>query len=166
MIQRIQTLYLFLITLMMAVMLFLSPMTYATPEEAVEQAMYTYDLGHLHEVIYDSHEKLVHVPDSKIMSTWALSALVLAIGGLSFMTIFFFRKRILQARLCVLGMLLSLGYYVLLIVYSVIFCRMLQVDWYFELNAALPLVAMILYFFATRAILADEALVRAADRIR
>lgn len=166
MIQRIQSVFLFLITILMSVMLFFSPMTYVTPEDAMDQSIYTYDLGHLHEVIYDANDRLVHVPDSKIMSTWALSVLVLSVAVLSFATIFLFRKRILQARLCVLGILLCLGYYIALLTYSVLFCRMLDVDWFIELNAAIPLVAMVLYFMAARSILSDEALVRAADRIR
>lgn len=166
MIQRIQTLYLFLITVAMAVMVFFSPMTYVTPDESVEQAIYNYDFAHLHEVIYDSTDHLVHVANGKIMQTWALSGLVLAIGLLSFVTIFPFRRRILQARLCVLGILLCVGYYVVLITYSVLICKMLSVEWYLEWNTCLPLVAMVLYILATRAILADEAMVRAADRIR
>lgn len=166
MIQRIQTLYLLLITIAMAVMIFFSPMCYVTPEESMEQSIYNYDLGHLHEVIYDVNEHLIHVPDTKIMPTWALSGLVAAIGALALVCIFLYRNRILQARLCVLGILLCIGYYIVLTVYSVLICKMLSVDWYVEWSASLPLVALVLYFLAARSILADEALVRAADRIR
>lgn len=166
MIQRIQSLYLLLITIAMTVMIFFSPMSYITPEDSVEQSIYNYDLGHLHEVIYDANDHLVHVPDAKIMPTWALSGIVAAIGALAFVCIFLFNNRILQARLCVLGVLLSMGYYIVLVIYSVLICRMLSVDWYVEWCASLPLVTFVLYILAARAILSDEAMVRAADRIR
>jgi hypothetical protein len=39
-------------------------------------------------------------------------------------------------------------------------------DWYLTVWAALPLVNIILTMMATRRILKDEALVRAADRLR
>jgi hypothetical protein len=39
-------------------------------------------------------------------------------------------------------------------------------DWYINVWAAIPLVNLILLMMATRRILKDEALVRAADRLR
>ena len=39
-------------------------------------------------------------------------------------------------------------------------------DWYLNVWAGLPLVCIVLSMMATRRILKDEALVRAADRIR
>ena len=63
-------------------------------------------------------------------------------------------------------MLLCLGYYGVLAIYIWLAKVSLGVDWHIMPWASFPLISMILTLMATRAILKDEALVRAADRIR
>ena len=75
---------------------------------------------------------------------------------LSVYTIFLYKKRPLQARLCLAGVALVFVWYVLLAVYQ----------GYIETIDCLPMVNAILIILARRGILADEKLVRAADRIR
>lgn len=166
MIQRIQTLYLFLAAVCCVVAVFFSPMQFITPDEAVQQAIYSFDFRHLHEVCYTPDGDLIHVPDSIMMNTWGLGAVLLIISALSLVNIFLFNKRILQARLNIFTICFCLGYYLMLIMYAWFICKRLEVEWYMDWSAALPLVSMVLTFMATRAILKDEALVRAADRLR
>lgn len=61
-----------------------------------------------------------------------------------------------QAKLCLLGLFVIFAWYVLLAVYQ----------GYVTTIDSLPMVNAILIFLARRGILADEKLVRAADRIR
>lgn len=166
MIQRIQTIYLFLAAMCCVVMVFFSPMQFMTPEDAAVQQIYSFDLRHLHEVCYMPDGDLIHVPNRAVMSTWGLPAIVLSIFVLCIVDIFLYRRRILQARLNIFTVMLCVGYYAMLAMYAWFACRRFGVDWYIDWSASLPLVALVLVMMATRRILQDEALVRAADRIR
>ena len=75
---------------------------------------------------------------------------------LSVYTIFIYKRRPLQAKLCLLGLFLIFVWYVLLAVYQ----------GYVQTIDALPMVNAIFIFLARKGILDDEKLVRAADRIR
>jgi hypothetical protein len=62
--------------------------------------------------------------------------------------------------------MLCLGYYGVLAIY-IWFAKMnLETIWYIKPWASIPSVCLVLTIMATRRILKDEALVRAADRIR
>jgi hypothetical protein len=99
--------------------------------------------------------------------TFPLFVVLLLSSALGFCSIFLYRNRMLQARICIFNMLLLVGWYVLFAVYA-------QVVGYSEsqsafavlLPASFPAVAVILYFMARKSIIKDEKLVRAADRIR
>ena len=86
---------------------------------------------------------------------WIDIVLVLS-SVLSVYTIFQYKKRPLQANLCLVGLLLVFVWYILLAVYQ---GMVKGID-------TLPMVNAILIFLARRGILSDEKLVRAADRIR
>lgn len=79
--------------------------------------------------------------------------------------IFSYTDRKLQSRLCLYNILLSLLWYA---VFIVAFCVIGKESYNFSVGfgAILPLVSGILYFMARSSIIADEKLVRAADRIR
>ena len=76
-----------------------------------------------------------------------------------------FRNRPRQAKLCVVNILLLIVWYALAAFYALYVGFR---DYTFHANIAIcfPLVAIILYWMARRGVLADEKLVRAADRIR
>lgn len=98
-------------------------------------------------------------------SVWGLFAILLATCPINIIAIFSYRNRIIQSRFCVFNILLLLGWYV---VYAVSVIGLKQDDGSVAIHVAaiFPLLSIILYFMAKRAILADEALVKAADRIR
>lgn len=75
---------------------------------------------------------------------------------LSAFTIFQYRRRIMQARLCLAGLFIVFVWYIGV---AVLEGRVDTVE-------ALPMVNAILIFMARKGILDDEKLVRAADRIR
>ncbi|MDO4159266.1 MAG: DUF4293 domain-containing protein [Prevotellaceae bacterium] len=97
-------------------------------------------------------------------SVWALFAILLVTCPISIAAIFSYHNRIVQSRFCLFNMLLILGWYIVLAVFTLGMegAENLKLSFY----TAFPAVALILYFMARKAILADEALVRSADRIR
>jgi len=166
MIQRIQTLYLALAVVCAVLLSCFAPMSFMTAEEGENITIYAMDFRHVHEMMYDMNNELVHVPNGAVMSIWGLTVMAVVLGALAFADIFLYKKRILQARLNVITVVCCLGYYALLAMYAWFMVQRLGVDWYIEWPAAMPLVILVLVMMATRRILADEALVRAADRLR
>jgi len=96
------------------------------------------------------------------MSVWGLYVILGAIALLSLVDIFLFKKRILQARLNIFTVFACVGFYALLAMYVWFAVQRFAVEWYINWSAGLPLVSMVLVLMATRAILKDEAAVRAA----
>lgn len=149
MIQRIQSVYLLAVTILMVVCM-CSPVgsIIANTQEISE-------FGHL----------CITFPDgTKDYASWALFAILLVVAILSFGTIFLFKKRMLQIRLTIFSSVMLIGYYLTLI--AMIF--MLADDTSFSASWAicLPFVAIVLNWLAIRGIGADEALVKAYDRLR
>ena len=97
-------------------------------------------------------------------NVWALFAILLVTCPINTFAIFDYHNRKRQARFCMFSMLMIIGWY---IVYGV-FSQVLMSGFTFHVGfaACLPLIAFILLWLARHSILADEALVRAADRIR
>ena len=101
-----------------------------------------------------------------LQGLWGLLVATLLIPALALVDIFLFKKRIFQARLNIFTAMLCLGYYGVLAIYIWQAKLALGVDWHIMPWASFPLVCFVLTIMATRRILKDEALVRAADRIR
>jgi len=80
----------------------------------------------------------------------------------SLYTIFMYKNRPRQAVLCLVAILMNLGWYIAL---AVLIQQGLMPE-QLPLTACLPLIAAILCFLARKGVLDDEKLVRAADRIR
>jgi hypothetical protein len=101
-----------------------------------------------------------------LQGLWGLLVTTILIPLLALVDIFLYKKRILQARLNIFLAMLCLGYYGVLAIYIWQARLALGVEWHLMPWASFPLVCFVLTLMATRAILKDEALVRAADRIR
>lgn len=86
-----------------------------------------------------------------------IDLVLLVSAALSVYTIFIYRKRMLQARLCLIGIGVLLGWYILLAVVQRQILSTVE---------SLPMISAILLFLARKGVLDDEKLVRAADRIR
>ncbi len=150
MIQRIQTLYLLAIVALGIALIFLPVVQLVTPEEAAELQIW----------------ELTALGGAPLPGLWGLLVTTLLIPVLALVDIFLFKKRLLQARLNIFLLLLCLGYYGVLAIYIWQAKLALGVDWHILPWASFPLVCFVLTLMATRRILKDEALVRAADRIR
>ena len=110
-----------------------------------------------------------------VLDKWPMAVMTIASPVLALVTIFLFKRRLLQARFNVMNVILCLGFYALLALYTAYVVKgyetigeisLAGADWYISVWAAIPLVNIVLLMMATRRILKDEALVRAADRLR
>jgi len=85
---------------------------------------------------------------------------------LSLISIFLFRKRMLQIRILIVNAVLMLGYYGVLYIYLWQYGKVLKADLHLDFPASAQLVNVILTILAIMAILKDEALVRSLNRLR
>lgn len=85
---------------------------------------------------------------------------------LTTVAIFRFKHRVLQARMCVWSVVLLLIWLALYVFCVFTADKSRSASFVIEPAAVLPVVSLVLTLLARRAILKDEALVRAADRIR
>ena len=150
MIQRVQTLYLLLVVILGTLLCFFSPIEFLTPEATEYVRLQAFD-------------------------KWPLAVMTLSIPLLALVNIFLFKRRLLQARLNIMNVIFCIGYYALVSLYAAFVVKgyeaihgmtLADADWYITLWAAVPAVNVVLLMMATRRILKDEALVRAADRLR
>jgi len=95
-------------------------------------------------------------------AVWPMMALLLPSSLLSLVAIFLYKKRIIQARLCLLGIVLLVAWYIGLSVLPTQAGGNLHLEW----PSVLPAISIIFLFLARKGIIADEKLVRSMDRIR
>lgn len=149
MIQRIQSVYLLIVTILMVVSI-------CNPVGSI--------IAGTNE-ISEFGNLCISLPDgTKDYAPWALFVILLLVALISFGTIFLFKKRMLQIRLTIFSSVMLIGYYLALV--AMIF--MLADDATFSPSwiICLPFVCIVLNWLAIRGIGADEALVKAYDRLR
>lgn len=98
-------------------------------------------------------------------STWGLFGILLLSTITALVTIFLYKNRMLQIRMCIFNSLLLVGFYLAFIA----FYFALKTDdntYRIAWALCLPLVSIILNIMAIRAIGRDEVMVKAADRLR
>ena len=160
MIQRIQTLYLLLVVALGITLCFVPVAQFVTPENAeVVRAWELTALGM-------TETTVTELPAIELNGLWGLFLASVIIPVLALVDIFLYNKRLLQARLNIFTIMLCLGYYGVLAIYIYLAKLVIDVDVYVMGWACLPLVCLVLTVMATRRILKDEAMVRAADRLR
>ena len=149
MIQRIQSLYLLAVTILAIICL-------CSPIGSI--------LANTHEISELSNLCITMPDGTKDYSPWAMFTILLIIAVISFVTIFLFKKRMLQIRLTIFNSVLIIGYYLTLVAY--IFMLAENTSFTPSWTICLPFVALVLNWLAIRGIGADEALVKAYDRVR
>lgn len=164
MIQRVQSIYLFLIVVLGILLFFVPALELVTPVEAPTQRMWELQATGLDEVT--PNLDLLMLEPIHLNGLWGLLLTTALIPVLAFVVLILFRNRILQARLNIFLAFLCVGYYGILAMYGWFAVQNFGVEWHVTPWAAIPAVCFVLTLMATRRILADEALVRAADRIR
>jgi hypothetical protein len=159
MIQRIQTLFLFLAAGSFAAACFLPVGTIVTHD-------YSY--------LFTSWCLKENIPEGAILyQTFYIGLLQAVLALLSLVSIFFFKKRPLQSRLCLAGVVMNFILVILMLwVYPEhVFPQLPQMKGlpvevsfsYWSMLSVLPLAAL---YLANKFIIRDEKKVRAADRLR
>ena len=148
MIQRIQTLYLLASGILMSITLFFPLLVFQSGG-----MVYEMDARQL-----SGQEETVSTIGLFIVG--ALSALTALI------TIFIYKKRVLQVKLIRLGSALALLFIAYAVYLGFDFSTQLNAQWRPSIVAALPVISIILNCLAIKGIKADEALVRSLDRLR
>lgn len=170
MIQRRQTIYLLTIVILGVILCFCPVVQLTTPETDQIQRMFDVCATGVEETTPEmSYIELMPIEFPNMLWLLITSA---TIAGIAFVDIFLFKKRILQARVNVFLAVVCLGYYAILtwIVWvtrqTIAMNYGITLGWDISFGACVPLVCLILTMGAIRLILRDEAMVRAADRIR
>lgn len=156
MIQRVQSVYLLLVTILMSLLLVFH---YASVELPNNQSL-LFKAGNI---------SLISATDevSVYKSTLPVILMVLIAGLLSFCNIFFYNNRKLQIRLNIFNLLFVL----ILIAFMLFYCIDARSDFeggklIFKIPIVIPVLCLIFIFLAIRAIRHDEKLVSSYNRIR
>ncbi len=152
MIQRIQSVYLLVVAILLVVTM-CRPMGQFLAADGVTAYGFT-PLG-------------VTLAGGVSQSTWGLFCILLLSAVIALSTIFLYRNRMLQIRMTIFNSILLVGYYVAAIAFIFILKGKLEASG-FQLGWALclPAVCIVLNYLAFRGIYKDEVMVKAADRLR
>ncbi len=150
MLQRIQTLFLLIAAGLIAAMFF------------IPLAQFVIDNR-----IYNFNYRAIQVSGAEpLFKTYSLAILLTVILLLLWVTVFLFKHRRLQMRLCIYNMLLNLGFYGLFYFYYHQVVSVNQFVYTFKIASVFPLITIILLWLAFRGIRKDDLLVKSVDRIR
>ncbi len=150
MIQRIQSVYLLIVTALLVVAICIPVGSFTNADGSLSEFS---NLGVSLQNGFDS-------------SAWGMFAILLLSAIIAFATIFLFRNRMLQIRMTVFNSILLIGYYLTFLAFMFILQGRLDASFHLSWGICLPLISIILNYLAIRAIGKDEVLVKAADRLR
>lgn len=153
MIQRIQSLYLFLAAVLLTLALFMPWASFFGQE------------GELFQIKAFKVEQILGKGE-RSFPFWALGALLTIAAALSFVCLFLFKDRRLQSRFCVFNTILLVGFYLVFLFLVIHVRKSLDASLGINFGIALPLIALILNIMALRAIIKDETLVQSYHRLR
>jgi hypothetical protein len=105
---------------------------------------------------------------ASVYSTWGFALLAALIAVLALVTVFLFKTRMRQIRLCVFNGCLMIGFYAffLFFFFHVVKGQHPEAVLNIKFALALPLVSLVLDYLAIRNIGADETLIRSLNRLR
>ncbi len=152
MIQRKQTIFL-LIALIINILLFFFPFC----EFAINKT----------EIYKITAFGIASITDNTIITNlYPLLILLIIIVFINIVTIFLFKKRILQIRLNILNIILNIGLIAMFFFFMHKATTDTQAIISYKISIIIPLISIILYFLAIKFIRSDENLLRSLDRIR
>lgn len=149
MIQRIQSVYLLIVTVLLVIAMCLPVGNLI----GLEGNLIFKNFGVYGEQISDN-------------STWGMFIILLLSSLISFATIFLYKNRMLQIRMSIFNTILLIGYYITFIAFMVILQKRYLASFHLSWGLCLPLITIIFNYLAIRAIGKDEVLVKATDRLR
>jgi len=159
MIQRVQTVFLLAATILSIIIVF-NPISELSLSDGSSAVFTSFGLRNIEE------------PHTLYLSTFPIAVLAIASAIISFITILLYQKRILQMRLCVYNILLTIGLVISIFLYYFIIKNGVHVhEIYikahsFSFTIVFPFVNIILLFQAFRSIRRDDLLIKSYDRLR
>ncbi|MDL2262365.1 DUF4293 domain-containing protein [Bacteroidales bacterium OttesenSCG-928-I21] len=154
MIQRIQSLYLFLALACMLVLFFVPFGSIVINPEA-KISLDVFGCNYL-----NKNGDTVH------FSTFPTLIILIPSVLITFISIFMYKKRVLQIRFNSFNIILQLGTIGLMFLYLYFGSNKFGIDFETKFTILLPIAAAIFTFLAIRGIIQDEALVKSLNRIR
>ncbi len=155
MIQRAQSVYLFLVVILMSLLL-IFPMASFTAANDLLYKFFSLGL-----------KKIVAGESQMVVTALPLFILIIAIACISFYNIFLFQKRTIQMRLCVYNILLLIGLIVLIFFYYHYFQKSFNFTSHtFKIAVVYPVISIILSIMAFSGIRRDELIVKTYERLR
>lgn len=154
MIQRSQTLYLLLATISVF-LLFLFPIAELANKAG---SLYIFRYRGFYEII-DGKEKLINL-------TIPLAILLFISLVLPLITIFLYKKRKLQMKLCIINIILVFCILGLIAYYVAASYTKIEANVHYKIFASMPIIAIILTVMAYIGIKKDDKLIKSIDRIR
>jgi hypothetical protein len=156
MIQRVQSIYLFLVVILMSFML-MGPLAELALKDGQAVIFHSYAIK---KYLTNEHSNL-------ILHTFPVLILICLAGLISFANIFLFHRRILQMRFCLLNILFMIGLLGLIFYYYFrVTSNLLIENHALKLPVVFPVVGIVLTLLAYRGINEDEVMVRSYDRLR
>jgi hypothetical protein len=157
MIQRIQTIYLMLAFIALALLFTQLPIA-------------VFQLQNVGEIPFNIISKFQNPDLSQDVYTNINTLPLILINGvlvlLIFISVFLYRNRPLQLRLTMIGFLVNVILIIIIFYTADSMQSQLNVEAQYKLGTILPLISMVLLILASKAIRKDEKLVKAADRLR
>lgn len=151
MIQRIQSLYLFLAAVALSLIFFFPLANFSNNQDVI-----IFNLCG-----FTRFSILEHTP------TWPLIVLNVISLLLTLTLIGLYKKRLLQIRLTRIALMLNLGFIALTyFVYGDHLAKQIKMEINYDLGSVLPLIALVFHVLAMYAINKDERLIKSIDRIR
>ena len=143
MIQRIQSLYLLIVTALLIAAMCLP-------------------MGYFIDTTGEHPFKALGIDvNGTFQSTWGIFGILMLSALVAFATIFLYKNRMLQIRMSIFNSLLLVGYYIAFVAFYFALksdANLFRIGW--------ALVSIVLNVLAIRAIGRDEVMVKAADRLR
>ena len=172
MIQRIQTLYLFVVVVLFATMVATPLLDFkinnvkldvenkeqAKPDVKVTKDVKVYQMTYKGIVDKESGDMLI--------STSLVTLYEIVVAVIALITIFLYKNRGSQIKLTIFNMVLQVGFYVVVAVYMYTAYKYANTDFDFHLPILFPLISLILSYLAFRAIVKDDLLVKSLGRVR
>ena len=172
MIQRIQTLYLFVVVVLFATMVATPLLDFkinnvkldvenkaqAKPDVKVTKDVKVYQMTYKGIVDKESGDMLI--------STSLVTLYEIVVAVIALITIFLYKNRGSQIKLSIFNMVLQVGFYVVIAIYMYTAYKYAETDFDFHMPIVFPLISLILSYLAFRAIFKDDLLVKSLGRVR
>ena len=155
MIQRIQTLYLFLTTILPLLLIKIKTLKFISGNGTEYYLRF--------KGLYSAGSDLTA---TLIKPAWIIAVLIVGTSLTSLLTIFLFRKRKLQISLCVIGLVLSAGHIVAIVFYYSQLIRVYNAVFIPVIGVFIPVLVVILFLLAWRGIKKDDDLIKSYERLR